>query len=335
MDGRGGGEEHTMTAKAMNMVQALNSALDNLMKKDDRVILLGEDIGVDGGVFRVTDGLLAKYGPERVLDTPLVELGIIGMGIGMAIQGLRPIPEIQFQDFIYTAMDQIINQMAKLRFRSGGEYTCPMVLRTPYGGGVKGGLYHSQSGETYFAHTAGLTVVTPSNPYDAKGLLASAVEYEDPVIFLEPKRLYRAQKQDVPEDIYTVPIGKANLVHEGTDLSIITYGSMVPTVLDTVTKNNLNADVLDLRTLLPFDKDAIMSSVQKTGRVVIVHEAPRTLGMGAEISATITERGIDYLYAPILRVTGPDTPFPYRLEEYYIPNEKRIMNAVNKVMESA
>jgi pyruvate/2-oxoglutarate/acetoin dehydrogenase E1 component len=317
------------------MVQALNSGLDNLMAADDRIILLGEDIGTDGGVFRVTDGLLAKYGAERVLDTPLVEVGIVGMAIGMAVQGLRPIPEIQFQDFIYTAMDQIINQMAKIRYRSGGEYECPMVLRTPYGAGVKGGLYHSQSGESYFAHTAGLTVVTPSSPYDAKGLLISASKGEDPVIFLEPKRLYRAGKQEVPEDIYKIPIGKAELVQSGDDVTIITYGAMVPTVMDTVKKNNLNADVLDLRTLVPVDKDAIMLSVQKTGRVVIVHEAPRTGGFGGEISAMITERGIDFLYAPILRVTGPDSPIPYRMEEYYVPNERRILNAVRKVLESA
>ncbi|MFG1414804.1 MAG: alpha-ketoacid dehydrogenase subunit beta [Thermoplasmataceae archaeon] len=324
-----------MTSKTMNMVQALNSGLDNLMAADDRIILLGEDIGTDGGVFRVTDGLLAKYGAERVLDTPLVEVGIVGMAIGMAVQGLRPIPEIQFQDFIYTAMDQIINQMAKIRYRSGGEYECPMVLRTPYGAGVKGGLYHSQSGESYFAHTAGLTVVTPSSPYDAKGLLISASKGEDPVIFLEPKRLYRAGKQEVPEDIYKIPIGKAELVQSGDDVTIITYGAMVPTVMDTVKKNNLNADVLDLRTLVPVDKDAIMLSVQKTGRVVIVHEAPRTGGFGGEISAMITERGIDFLYAPILRVTGPDSPIPYRMEEYYVPNERRILNAVRKVLESA
>ncbi len=323
-----------MTAKSTNMVQALNSALDGLMASNDGVILIGEDIGIDGGVFRVTDGLLAKYGSERVLDTPLVELGIVGMSIGMALQGLRPIVEIQFQDFIYTAMDQIINQMAKIRYRSGGEYTCPMVLRTPTGGGIRGGLYHSQSGEAYFIHTAGLTVVTPSNPYDAKGLLISAAASEDPVIFLEPKRLYRSTKQDVPEESFTVPIGKAAIAHKGDDLTILTYGATVPTVLETVQKNNVNADVLDLRTLLPVDHEAIMQSVERTGRVVIVHEAPRTAGFGAELSAMITERGIDYLYAPILRVTGPDSPFPYRLEEYYMPGEQRIMKAIKRVMET-
>jgi pyruvate dehydrogenase E1 component beta subunit len=316
----------------MNMVQALNSELDLRMGQDDSIILLGEDIGVDGGVFRVTDGLQAKYGEERVLDTPLEELGIVGMAIGMATTGLRPVPEIQFQDFIYTAFDQIINQMAKMRYRTAGRITVPLVLRTPYGGGIKGGLYHSQSGEAYFAHTAGLTVVTPSNPYDAKGLLSSSIDLNDPVIFLEPKRLYRAQKADVPDEDYKVPLRKANLVRGGDDLTIITYGSMVPTVLQAVEKNSLNADVLDLRTLVPYDIDAIVKSVRKTGRAMIVHEAPRTLGMGSEISAAIAERAIEYLYAPIVRVTGPDTPFPYRLEEYYLPNEKRIVAAARKIL---
>ncbi len=315
------------------MVQALNSTLDHIMSGDPSVILLGEDIGKDGGVFRVTEGLQAKYGEERVIDTPLVELGIVGMSVGMSLMGVKAIPEIQFQDFIYTAFDQIINQMAKMRYRSGGGFTLPMVLRTPYGGGIRGGLYHSQSGEAYFAHTAGLVVVTPSNPYDAKGLLLSSVESPDPVIFLEPKRLYRAAKIDVPDEEYRVKIGEAAKPMEGDDLTIITYGAMVPTVLSTVKKNNLNADVLDLRTLLPMDVNAIISSAKKTGRVVIVHEAPRTLGMGAEISALISERAIEYLYAPILRVTGPDIPFPYRLEDYYMPNEARIMKAVNRVME--
>lgn len=314
------------------MVQALNRTLDQKMGQDDSIILLGEDIGVDGGVFRVTEGLQAKYGENRVVDTPLVELGIVGAAIGMAMHGLRPIPEIQFQDFIFTAFDQIVSQMSKMRFRSGGNLTVPLVLRTPYGGGVRGGLYHSQSGESYFVHTAGLTVVTPSNPYDAKGLLSSAIDLNDPVIFMEPKRLYRAGKMEIPDEDYKVEIGKANLVHEGEKLSIITYGSMVPTVRNTVEKNNLDADVLDLRTLLPMDIEAIGKTVKKTGRVMIVHEAPRTLGMGAEISALISERMIEYLLAPIVRVTGPDTPIPYRLEEYYLPNERRIMRAAEKLL---
>ena len=322
-----------MSSKTMNLVQSINSTLDYMMTRDTSIILLGEDIGVDGGVFRVTEGLQKKYGAERVIDMPLVELGIVGMAIGMSLTGLRAVPEIQFQDFIYTAFDQIVNQAAKIRYRSGGEYNVPMVLRTPYGGGIKGGLYHSQSGEAYFAHTAGLTVVTPSNPYDAKGLLIKSLRMNDPVIFLEPKKLYRSQKQEVPDEEYEIPIGKASLLHEGNDFTFITYGSMVPTVMNTVSKNNLDADVIDLRTLIPYDGETILNSVKKTGRVIIVHEAPRTLGMGAEISAFIAERAIDYLLGPIMRVTGPDTPFPYRLEDYYLPNEMRILKAVNKMQQ--
>ena len=322
-----------MSSKTMNIVQSINSTLDYMMTRDTSIILLGEDIGIDGGVFRVTEGLQKKYGKERVIDMPLVELGIVGMAIGMSLTGLRAVPEIQFQDFIYTAFDQIVNQAAKMRYRSGGEYNVPMVLRTPYGGGIRGGLYHSQSGEAYFAHTAGLTVVTPSNPYDAKGLLIKSLRLNDPVIFLEPKKLYRSQKQEVPEEEYEIPIGKASLVHEGNNFTFITYGSMVPTVMNTVSKNNLDADVIDLRTLVPYDGETILNSVKKTGRVIIVHEAPRTLGMGSEISAFIAERAIDYLLGPILRVTGPDTPFPYRLEEHYLPNEMRILKAVHKMQQ--
>ncbi|MGP6220583.1 alpha-ketoacid dehydrogenase subunit beta [Caldiplasma sukawensis] len=322
-----------MSSKTMNIVQALNSTLDQMMAKDDRIILLGEDVGVDGGVFRVTDGLLSKYGEKRVIDTPLVELGIVGSAIGMALAGLKPVPEIQFQDFIFTAFDQLVSQAAKIRYRSGGRLKVPMVLRTPYGGGIRGGLYHSQSGESYFVHTSGLTVVTPSGPYDAKGLLISALKMNDPVIFLEPKKLYRSIKEDVPEEEYEIPIGKASLVTEGDEFTFITYGSMVPLVKKVVTDNRISADIIDLRTLMPYDGKSIIESVKKTGRVIIVHEAPRTLGMGAEISAFISERAIDYLIGPILRVTGLDTPFPYRLEEKYLPDETRIMKAVKKLRE--
>ncbi|MCL5680985.1 MAG: alpha-ketoacid dehydrogenase subunit beta [Candidatus Thermoplasmatota archaeon] len=318
-----------MTLKTM--VQSLNQTLDVLMAENQNVILLGEDIGKNGGVFRVTEGLQNKYGEGRVLDTPLNELGIVGMGAGMAMYGLRPIVEIQFQDFIFPAFDQIVNQIAKIRYRTGNQFSVPLVIRTPYGGGVRGGLYHSQSGESYFVHTSGLKVVTPSNPYDAKGLLVSSFESGDPVIFLEPKRVYRSIKSEVPEELYRIEIGKAALLKEGSDVTVITYGSMVSTVVDTITKNRVNADVIDLRTLLPMDIDAIISSVKKTGRVVIVHEAPRTLGMGAEISALISERAMDYLLAPIIRVTGPDIPFPYIYEELYLPDERRIMDAISKV----
>ncbi len=313
------------------MVQSLNETLNSLMEEDEDIILLGEDIGKDGGVFRVTDGLQSKYGENRVIDTPLNELGIVGMGIGMAMYGLKPIAEIQFQDFIFPAFDQIVNQMAKIRYRTGNQFQVPMVIRTPYGGGVKGGLYHSQSGESYFVHTSGLRVVTPSNPYDAKGLLVSSVRSGDPVIFLEPKRLYRSIKIDVPDNLYQIELGKARLLREGGKVSLITYGSMVPLIDNIVSRNNVDADVIDLRTLLPLDIEAIIKSVKKTGRVVIVHEAPRTLGLGAEISALISEKAIDYLLSPIIRVTGPDIPFPYANEEAYIPDEKRIMKAIRRV----
>ncbi len=316
----------------INMVQSLNRSLDRLMAADERVIIMGEDVGRDGGVFRVTDNLLNKYGTERVIDTPLNELAIIGMASGMAMYGLKPIAEIQFQDYIFPAFDQIVNNIAKVRYRTGGRFEVPLIIRTPYGGGVRGGLYHSQSGEAYFAHTAGLIVVTPSNPYDASGLLVSAYKSKDPVIFLEPKRLYRAAKSEVPDEQFEVEIGKAAKLREGDDVSIITYGSMVPVVMSTVEKNQVNADVIDLRTILPMDITAVLQTAKKTGRVVIVHEAPRTLGVGAEISALIAERAIDSLFAPIVRVTGYDIPFPYSHEEFYIPDEKRIMNAINKVL---
>ena len=316
----------------INMVQSLNRSIDQLMAEDERIVVLGEDVGRDGGVFRVTDNLLNKYGEERVLDTPLNELAIIGMATGMAMYGLKPFAEIQFQDYIFPAFDQIVNNIAKVRYRTGGRFNVPLIIRTPYGGGVRGGLYHSQSGEAYFAHTAGLTVVTPSNPYDAKGLLVSAYRMNDPVIFLEPKRLYRANKKEVPDDLFEVEIGKAAKLKEGDDVSVITYGSMVPTVMSTVEKNGVNADVIDLRTLLPMDVSAILATAKKTGRVVIVHEAPRTLGVGAEISALIAERAIDSLLAPIVRVTGYDIPFPYSHEEFYLPDEKRIMTAINRVL---
>jgi pyruvate/2-oxoglutarate/acetoin dehydrogenase E1 component len=316
----------------INIVQSLNKTLDMLMADDERVVLLGEDIGRDGGVFRVTDNLLNKYGEERVIDTPLSELGIVGMATGMGMHGLKPIAEIQFQDFIFPAFDQIVNNMSKIRYRTGGRFSVPVIIRTPYGGGVKGGLYHSQSGESYFAHTAGLTVVTPSNPYDARGLLVSAYKKNDPVIFMEPKRLYRAVKSEVPDSLFEVEIGKAAKLKEGDDVSIITYGSTVPTVLNAVEKNGVNADVLDLRTLLPLDVSAIVQTAKKTGRVVIVHEAPKTLGIGAEISALIAERAIDSLLSPIFRVTGYDIPFPYSHEELYLPDERRIMRAVKKAL---
>lgn len=319
----------------MNMIQALNDALRLEMRRDERVVVMGEDVGVLGGVFRVTVGLLGEFGPDRVIDTPLAEGGIIGTAIGMALYGLRPVPEIQFADFIYPAFDQIVNELAKYRYRSGGQYYCPLVIRTPYGGGIRGGHYHSQSPEAYFIHTPGLKVVIPSNPYDAKGLLISAIRDDDPVIFMEPKRIYRAARGEVPEGEYTVPLGKGTVAREGKDVTVIAYGAMLHEALraaEEAEKDGISLEVLDLRTLLPMDIDLIISSVEKTGRAVVVHEAPRTCGFGAELAAQIMERAFLHLEAPVMRVTGYDTPFPYALEHYYLPDAKRILRAVEQTM---
>ena len=320
----------------LTLVQAVTDALRTEMRQDDDVVLLGEDVGQNGGVFRATDGLQAEFGEARVLDTPLAEAGIIGTAIGMALYGLKPVPEIQFQDFIFPAFDQIVNEAAKIRYRSGGQYTVPMVIRTPYGGGIRGGHYHSQSGEAYFTHTPGLKVVIPSTPYDAKGLLISSIRDPDPIIFMEPKRVYRAIKEEVPEEAYTVDLGKARIAREGTDMTMLTYGAMTHVALEVAKQAEAEGladiEVVDLRTLLPFDGDAILKSVKKTGRVINVYEAPKTSGFGGEISAFIAERAIEYLYAPILRVAGFDTPFPYTLEHDYMPTTERIMHAVRKSM---
>lgn len=319
-----------------NIIQAVNDALRTEMKCDDRVIILGEDVGKFGGVFRATQGLLTEFGPDRVFDTPLAENGIVGSAIGMALYGLRPVPEIQFVDFIYTAFDQIVNEAAKMRYRSGGQYTCPMVIRAPCGGGIRGGHYHSQSPEAYFIHTAGLKVVMPSNPYDAKGLLIASIRDNNPIIFLEPKRLYRAVKGEVPEGEYIIELGKATVARAGKDITIVTYGAMVHVTLEAAEKaaqeNQISVEVIDLRTLLPYDIDTVIASVKKTGRAVIVHEAPRTCGFGAELAATISERAFLHLQAPILRVTGFDTPVPYVFEPEYLPNEKRIRKALRDSM---
>ena len=319
----------------MNLVQAVNAALRQEMRNDDRVLVLGEDVGVNGGVFRATEGLYQEFGGDRVIDTPLSETGIIGAAVGMALYGLKPVPEIQFLDFLYPAFDQVVNEMAKMRYRSGGQYTSPVVLRTPYGGGIRGGHYHSQSTEAFFCHTPGLVVVVPSTPYDAKGLLTSAIRGEDPVIFLEPKRLYRAIKEDVPDEEYTVPIGKARIAREGTDVTFIGYGAMIPVALEAaeaLAGEGKSAEVIDLRTLVPLDITTIIESVKKTGRVVIVHEAAKTAGFGAEIAALIAEKALEYLQAPILRVAGFDTPFPYTLEHLYMPDAKRVLDAASRVL---
>ena len=316
----------------INIIQAVNAALRTEMRRDPRVVVLGEDVARFGGVFRATRGLLDEFGSQRVFDTPLAEAGIIGTAIGMALYGFRPVPEIQFADFIYPAFDQIVNELAKMRYRSGGQFTCPVVIRTPYGGGIRGGHYHSQSPEAYFVHTPGLKVVIPSNPYDAKGLLIAAVRDENPVIFMEPKRVYRAARGEVPEGEYSVELGRAKVIKEGSDVTILTYGAMVYPVLEASEaaemEDGISSEVIDLRTLMPYDIETILASVKKTGRVVIVHEAPRTCGFGAELSAAISERGFLHLQSPILRVTGFDTPFPYALEESYLPDLKRVHRAL-------
>ncbi len=316
------------------LVQAVNDALREGMRRDPDVVLLGEDIGRAGGVFRATEGLLDEFGPERVLDTPLAENGIVGTAIGMALYGLRPVAEIQFSDFIYPAFDQIVSEAAKMRYRSNGQYTAPIVVRAPVGGGIKGGLYHSQSPEAYFAHTAGLVVVTPSTPSDAKGLLMSALRSPDPVMFLEPKRLYRTAKEEVPDGAYEVPLGVAKVAREGTDVTVLTYGSMTPACLEAAGQaaGTASVEVLDLRTLLPLDVDAVLASVRKTGRCVIVHEAPRTCGYGAELAAIVAERALGSLLGPIARVAGFDTPVPYTLEHVYLPDARRVSHAIAHVM---
>jgi 2-oxoisovalerate dehydrogenase E1 component beta subunit len=315
----------------MNMVQAINDALFQEMRRDGSVVVLGEDVGKVGGVFRVTAGLHEEFGEERVIDTPLAEGGIIGTAIGMALYGMRPVPEIQFADFIFPAFDQIVSEAAKMRWRSGGEYSCPMTIRTPVGGGIRGGLYHSQSPESLFIHTAGLKVVCPSNPYDAKGLLLASIRDDDPVLFLEPKRVYRAVKMDVPEGDYEVPLGVAKVVREGNGVTIVSWGAMVYEALsaaEKVAEDGVDCEVIDLRTLWPLDVDTIVESVKKTGRLVVVHEAPKACGFGAEVVQQVNERAFLSLEAPPIRVTGWDTPFPYTLENEYLPLAHRIAPAV-------
>ncbi|RLB45443.1 MAG: alpha-ketoacid dehydrogenase subunit beta [Deltaproteobacteria bacterium] len=319
----------------MTILEAVTNALDYEMSRDDRVLCLGEDVGLNGGVFRATQGLTEKFGEERCFDTPLSECGIIGTAIGMAMYGLRPVPEIQFMDFIYPAFDQIVSEAAKMRYRSGGEYTCPMVIRTPYGGGIRGGLYHSQSGEAYFAHTAGLKVVIPSTPHDAKGLLIASIQDPDPVLFMEPKALYRAIKGEVPEGEYTVDLSTLRTVREGRDVTIYCYGAMVPVVEKAAQQakeqRGIDCLVIDLRTLLPLDEEGVIEAAKQTGRVVVVHEAPRFCGYGAEISAIIAENCIEYMEAPVKRVTGFDTPFPNTLEHHYLPDDRRVLDAIEAV----
>ncbi len=332
----------------MNMIQAINSALDNMMERDDNVVMMGEDIGYFGGVFRATAGLQEKYGKTRVFDTPISECGIIGAAVGMGAYGLRPVPEIQFADYIYPGMDQLISEAARLRYRSAGEFTAPITVRSPFGGGIFGGQTHSQSPESMFTHVSGLKTVIPSTPYDAKGLLIASIEDNDPVLFFEPKRIYNGpfdgyydkpvqpwSKHDageVPDDYYRIDLGKANIVREGDDLTVLAYGTMVHVALGVIKEQGIDAEVIDLRTLVPLDIEAIEQSIEKTGRCLIVHEATRTSGFGAELSALVQERCFYHLEAPIERVTGFDTPYPHSLEWAYFPGPVRIGEALDKIM---
>ncbi len=335
---------------SMTMIQALNSALDVMMSRDSKVLTFGEDVGYFGGVFRVTEHLQQKYGAKRCFDAPINECGIAATAIGMAAYGLRPVIEIQFADYMYPAYDQIVSEAARIRYRSAGDYTVPMTVRMPYGGGIFGGQTHSQSPEALFTHVAGLKTVIPATPYDAKGLLISAIEDDDPVIFLEPKRVYngpfdgRRDKpvqpwskhpaSEVPEGYYAIPLGKAQTVREGGDLTVLAYGTMVHVALAAAEDSGIDAEVIDLRTLVPVDVEAIVKSVTKTGRCVIVHEATRTSGYGAELTALVQEHCFYQLEAPIERVTGYDTPYPHALEWEYFPTPPRIIKAMRRVMES-
>jgi 2-oxoisovalerate dehydrogenase E1 component beta subunit len=334
----------------MNMVQALNSAMDVMLARDPDVLIFGEDIGFFGGVFRVTEGLQQRYGEQRVFDAPIAEGGLVGVAIGMGAYGLRPVVECQFADYIYPAFDQIVSEAARLRYRSGGEFRAPLTIRAPYGGGIFGGQTHSQSPEGLFTHVCGIKTVIPSSPYDAKGLLISAIEDDDPVLFFEPKRLYSGPFEgyhdkpvvawaghpasDVPLDHYRIPLASAAIVREGTDLTILAYGTMVHVALAAARETDVDAEVIDLRTLWPLDIESILASVTKTGRCLIVHEATRTSGYGAELSALVQERCFHHLEAPIERVTGWDTPYPYAFEWDYFPGPRRLADAIRRTMAS-
>jgi pyruvate dehydrogenase E1 component beta subunit len=322
----------------MTMIEALNSALSLELERDKRVVLLGQDIGVNGGVFRVTEHLQRRFGEGRVFDTPLSESAIIGSSVGMAIYGLRPIAEIQFAGFLFVCMNQLVSQAARIRFRSAGAFTCPLVVRAPYGGGVRSPELHSDSLEGVFLQAPGLKVVVPSNPYDAKGLLASAVADPDPVILLENIKLYRSFRQETPEDYYSIPLSKAKTVREGMDVSIFAYGAMVNVALEAAKlaqqEMGTSIEVIDLRTVWPLDEEAIVTSVEKTGRAIVVHEAPRAGGIGAEVTAIINERCLYSLLKPVGRVTGYDTPFPVPgQEDYYLPTPAKVLTALRGLME--
>jgi len=334
--------------RGMNMIEAINDALDICMGRDPDVVIFGEDVGYFGGVFRATAGLQKKYGRSRAFDTPINECGIIGAAVGMAAYGLRPVPEIQFADYIYPGYDQLVSEASRLRYRSAGEFVAPITVRTPFGGGIFGGQTHSQSPEALFTHVAGLKVVIPSTPHDAKGLLIAAIEDDDPVIFFEPKRIYngpfdgyydRPAKTweghpggEVPEGYYSLPLGKARIVREGDALTVLAYGTMVHVAEGVLREKGVDAEIIDLRTLVPIDIGAVERSVQKTGRCLVVHEATRTSGFGAELVALVQERCFYHLEAPVERVTGFDTPYPHSLEWAYFPGPVRIGEAVDRLL---
>ena len=319
-----------------NMVEAIQNGLMIEMERDPSVLILGEDVGKEGGVFRVTEGLQARFGIERVVDTPLSESGIVGTAIGLAVKGIKAVAEIQFEGFLAPAMDQIMSHASRIRTRSRGRFTCPLVIRSPFGGGIRAPEHHSESPEALFVHTPGIKVVIPSTPRDAKGLIISAIRDPDPVLFFEPKRIYRAIKEEVPDGVYTVPIGEARVVREGNDVTMVSWGAMVREALraaEMIEKEGIHAEVIDLRTLSPMDEDAILNSVRKTGKAVIVHEASRTCGLGAEIVARINEKALLSLQAPVERVTGFDTVVPLlKMENYFLPSPERILRGLRKVM---
>lgn len=319
----------------MNLVQAVNFTLGQEMERDKNIVLMGEDVGLDGGVFRATEGLIQKFGSERVIDSPLTESGIVGSAIGMALAGLKPVAEIQFSGFIYPAFEQVISHAARMRNRSRGRFTCPIVIRSPYGAGIRALEHHQESTEVYFAHTPGIKVIMPSNPYDAKGLLAASIRDPDPVIFYESLKLYRAFKMEVPEKEYLIEIGKAAISREGNDLTIVSFGAMIRPSLEAAEQlgqQGISAEVVDLRTVNPLDLEAVLASVKKTGRLVVVHEAPRTCGLGAEIAARVSEKALLELKAPVSRVTGYDTMPPLaKLESYYLPDANKIVKEAVRI----
>ena len=321
---------------AQTIVQTIARTLDEEMTRDERVVVMGEDVAKRGGVFRATENLFDKYGPDRVIDSPLSEAAIIGAAVGMAVHGLRPVAEIQFADYVFPGFDQLVSQAAKLRYRSGGQFFAPMVVRMPAGGGVKGGHHHPQNPETHFVHTPGLKVVYPSNPVDTRGLLKTAIRDDDPVVFLEPKRLYRASKDSVPKEEVLIPLGQARILRDGNDVVLVSYGSSMAETTqaaDALEQQGFSVALIDLRSLLPWDRETVLSEVARVGRVVLVSEAPRQLNFVSEVAAVISEEILDSLLAPPLRVTGFDTPFPYAQERTYLPSLNRILKAVQKALD--